>query len=463
MSAEPAQSNCGSDPPAQPSGPAQSNSAAAGQYDKPNLIDAVIAATDSAGGRGHGKPPVALDMSGGEDEDDRRPSSRLQRFLEEESAWKTLCLWLGWSEKSKPPIGKEQVARILSRDVALLDELITTQVNAILHHPRFQKLEASWRGLRYLVQQSDEAENVKVRVLNVSWRELVRDVDQAIQFDQSRFFRKVYEDEFGMPGGEPFGLLLGDYEIRPGPCKEHPTDDVEALTRISGVAAAAFAPFIAAVHPSMFGLDDFSTLGQPLNLSATFEQLEYLKWRAFRDTDDARYVGLTLPRVLMRLPYDDDGSRTDGFIYREDVAGPDRSRYLWGNAALRSRRRRPSAYHPKTPADKVTSTRIGVTLLCAESSWPWASNITPAYATVHSSRGTQTSVSVTKHFPLAKFWAPALVREDTCGHAVRTYLSRSFRVARVVSPQVEGPARDLSCRRRLHHQRVCWLQILVCS
>jgi len=255
---------------------------------------------------------------------------RLDEFLAEPSPQKALLQWLTLRGL---PAGKHEIAQVLSGDIARLDQLITRQVNAILHHPRFQKLEASWRGLQYLVDQGENAEGIKVRVLNVSWKELVRDVDQALEFDQSHLFHKVYSEEFGMPGGEPFGVLLGDYEIWPAPCAEHPIDDVEALTKISGVAAAAFAPFIAGVHPAMFGVDDFSALGQPLNLSAAFEQLEYVKWRGFRENDDSRFVGLTLPRVLMRLPYEDDGSRTDGFVYREDVAGPDRSKYLWGNAA----------------------------------------------------------------------------------------------------------------------------------
>ena len=145
-----------------------------------------------------------------------------------------------------------------------------------------RQLEASWRGLRYLVEQAEGAENVKIRVLSVAWNELARDLERAIEFDQSQLFRKVYSDEFGTPGGEPFGLLLGDYEIRPRPSAEHPIDDVATLAAISQVAAAAFAPFVAGVHPAMFGLDQFTELEQPLNLAKTFDQLEYLKWKALR-------------------------------------------------------------------------------------------------------------------------------------------------------------------------------------
>ncbi len=257
----------------------------------------------------------------------------LDDFLREPSPRKALLRWLAWGAPCKERFSKDEVVRLLGRDIARLDALLARQVNAILHHPCFQKLEASWRGLRYLTGQAEGAENVKIRVLSVSWIEIARDLERAIEFDQSQLFRKVYSEEFGVPGGEPFGLLLGDYEIRPRPSAEHPVDDVAALGAISQVAAAAFAPFVAGVHPSMFGLDQFAELEQPLHLAKTFDQLEYLKWKTLRQTEDARFVGLTLPRTLMRLPYKDDGVRVDGFRFHEEVSGPDRSAYLWGNAA----------------------------------------------------------------------------------------------------------------------------------
>jgi type VI secretion system ImpC/EvpB family protein len=256
----------------------------------------------------------------------------LEPFLQEPAPAKALARWLG---PSTPPDGAwttAQVARRLNCDIAWLDALLTAQVNAILHHPALQRLEASWRGLHYLVRQVPEGENIKVRVLNVSWRELVRDLERSLEFDQSQLFRKVYGEEFGTPGGEPFGVLLGDYEIRPRPGPGHPTDDVAALAAIAAVAAAAFAPFIAAAHPALLDLEAFAELERPGNLARTFEQPEYLKWRAFRRTEDARFVGLTLPRVLMRLPYPDGAPRVDGFRFREAIEKPDRSQYLWGNA-----------------------------------------------------------------------------------------------------------------------------------
>jgi type VI secretion system ImpC/EvpB family protein len=277
----------------------------------PSLVDTVVEA--SAGNR---------DQAG----------QVLEQFLCEPSPGKALALWLGRSTISREGLTPPQLARCLNRDIARLDALLSEQVNAILHHPHLQRLETSWRGLHYLVRQVPEGENIKVRVLNISWRELVRDLERSLEFDQSQLFRQVYSSEFGTPGGEPFGVLLGDYEIRPRPGLGHPTDDVAALAAISAVAAAAFAPFLAAAHPSLLDLEAFAELERPGNLARTFEQPEYVKWRAFRRTEDARFVGLTLPRVLMRLPYPDCAPRVDGFRFCEEVEKPDRSQYLWGNA-----------------------------------------------------------------------------------------------------------------------------------
>ena len=262
-------------------------------------------------------------------------ASQLDQFLRLRSPAEALTLWVEGARGRLPKnAAKRDVVRLLLRDVAHIDELLSTQVNAILHHPSFQKLEASWRGLQYLVGKLPEGEeNIKIRILSVSWRELTKDQQNALEFDQSQLFRKVYEDEFGHPGGEPFSVLLGDYEIHHKPSAAHPYNDLETLGKVSAVAAAAFAPFIAGAHPSFFDLESFSELEKPLNLPRTFEQTDYIKWRALRDSEDGRFVGLTAPRVLMRLPYGDDGTRVDEFRFREDVSAPNRSQYLWGTAA----------------------------------------------------------------------------------------------------------------------------------
>ncbi len=228
---------------------------------------------------------------------------------------------------------KEELVRRIGREIARLDAALSAQVNALLHHPAVQKLEASWRGLHYLVSQLPEGTNIKVRILDVSWKELARDLGRAIEFDQSQLFKKVYSEEYDTPGGEPFGVLLGDYEVRHRTDSEYRTDDLSTLRAVAGVAAAAFAPFVAAAHPALLDLTEFAELELPLNLERTFDQVEYLAWNSFRETEDARFVGLTLPRVLMRPPYRDDGARADGFRFREEVGGPGRENYLWGSAA----------------------------------------------------------------------------------------------------------------------------------
>jgi type VI secretion system protein ImpD len=255
----------------------------------------------------------------------------LQAFLDEPAPLKAACFWAARAGGPVPRTVRE-LKSLIGRAIARLDDLLNRLVNAILHHPAFQKLEASWRGLYYLVEQVREGDHVKVRVLNVSWKELTRDLDRALEFDQSQLFRQVYSEEFGMAGGEPFGVLLGDYavQVRPGP--DQPAGGVAALSAISSVAAAAFAPFITAADPALLGLSNFTELERPLGLARAFEQPEYVKWRAFRQTEDARFVGLVLPRVLVRLPYVPDVSRVDGFCFQEDVTAPDRRGYLWGNA-----------------------------------------------------------------------------------------------------------------------------------
>jgi type VI secretion system ImpC/EvpB family protein len=263
----------------------------------------------------------------------RESPTLLERFLQAPTPGEALALWLEGTSLPYDTAGcRRLIVQSLNRDVATLDRLLTEQLNAILHHPAFQKLESSWRGLHYLVDRAVDCENVKIRLLSVSWKELARDIEYAIEFDQSQLFHRIYDDEFGSPGGEPFGVLLGDFAIRPQPCAEHPFDDITTLTGISHVAAAAFAPFVASVHPAMFGLDEFTDLEQPLNLAKTFQQLDYLKWKAFRETEDSRFVGLALPQILLRLPYEDDGSRVDGFCFHESATSPGRENYLWGNA-----------------------------------------------------------------------------------------------------------------------------------
>ncbi len=261
----------------------------------------------------------------------------LDRFLSETSVPGALRVWF---EHATPPSGAGGLSIALNRDVGSIDRLIEGQVNAILHHPDFQRLEASWRGLAFLARRepAEAGPPVKVKLLDVSWTELARDLDRAIDFDQSEFFRKIYENEFGSPGGEPYGALIGDYEIRPRVMDGARYDDLEVLASIAGVAAAAFCPFLTNASPSLLGLNDFTELERTLDHAHHMGGL--VRWQTLRDHEDVRFVGLALPRVLMRLPYRPDSTRVDGFTYVEDVAGgyhadgPDHRKFLWGGAAF---------------------------------------------------------------------------------------------------------------------------------
>jgi type VI secretion system ImpC/EvpB family protein len=284
-----------------------------------SLLDAVLAATATA----IADAPTDRRADG--------PTGRLDRFLREPDPVAAVRLWLGDVPGRWRGDVRRRLAQILNRDVARLDELLCAQVNAILHHPEFQKLEAAWRGLWFLVGGVPDGANVKIRVLNATWKELARDQERALEFDQSQLFRKVYNEEFGMPGGEPYGLLVGNYELTHRPFPDHPTDDVAALRGISGVAAAAFAPFVTGIDPRFLELDSFSDLELPIDVGRSFDQPDYLKWRQYRDTEDARFSALALPRVLYRRPYGDAPGHTHGFDFREDTADPARRGYLWGS------------------------------------------------------------------------------------------------------------------------------------
>jgi type VI secretion system protein ImpC len=226
------------------------------------------------------------------------------------------------------------LGRTIERAITAIDAKLSDQLNAIMHDPRFLKLEGSWRGLRHLVMNSETGTSLKLRVLNASKRDLTRDLTRAVEFDQSQLFKKIYENEFGTPGGEPYGAFIGDYEWT-----NHP-DDVETLRLISNVAAGAFAPFISAAGAGMFGFDDWTELSKPRDLAKIFDAQEYAKWRSFRDSEDSRFVSLVMPRVIGRLPYGAATRPIEEFAYEEapaDANGAARpmehSDYCWMNAA----------------------------------------------------------------------------------------------------------------------------------
>ena len=224
-------------------------------------------------------------------------------------------------------VSKDAEAMINAR-IAQIDHLISLQLNEVLHNAAFQKLESTWRGLKYLLDQSETGEGLKIKILNATKKDLLRDLQRAPEFDQSALFKKVYEEEFGIFGGAPFAAMVGDYEFGHGP------EDIELLEKISNVAAAAHAPFLSSASPDMFNLDSYTSLDAPRDLAKVFDTTEYAKWKSFRQSEDARYVALTCPRVLMRLPYGKATKPVEEFAYEERVDGSDHSKYLWGNSAF---------------------------------------------------------------------------------------------------------------------------------
>ena len=217
----------------------------------------------------------------------------------------------------------------LDARVAELDRMISAQLSAVMHAPAFQKLERSWTGLHYLVKNSTTSGGgQQIRMMNATKKELVKNFQSALEFDQSAIFKKVYEEEFGTFGGAPYGALIGDFEISRQP------EDIYFLEQMSHVAAASHAPFITSAAPELMGIESFGDLGKPRDLAKVFDTVEYAKWKAFRESEDARYVGITLPRFLGRLPFNPaDGTTVEGFNYVEDVDGRDHQKYLWCNAA----------------------------------------------------------------------------------------------------------------------------------
>jgi type VI secretion system protein ImpC len=224
-------------------------------------------------------------------------------------------------------IVSDNLSATIDARVAELDRLISTQLSAVMHAPEFQRLESTWRGLDYLVKESNTGQTIKIKALHAPKRDLVRDFKGASEFDQSALFKKVYEEEFGTFGGSPFGALIGDYEISRQP------EDMYFIEQMSHVARRARAVHRIGVA-GLLGLESFADLGKPRDLGKVFDTVEYAKWKSFRDAEDSRYVGLTLPRFLGRLPFNPkDGQTAENFNFVEDVDGTEHDKYLWCNAA----------------------------------------------------------------------------------------------------------------------------------
>jgi type VI secretion system protein ImpC len=213
--------------------------------------------------------------------------------------------------------------------IAEIDRKLTEQVNLILHQQDFKSLEGTWRGLHYLVNNTETGENLKIRVMNISKKDVGKTLKKykGTAWDQSPLFKKLYEEEFGMPGGQPYGCLMGDYYF------DHSAPDVEMLAGIAQISSAAHAPFLTAASPSLLNMETWQDLSNPRDLAKIFGTPEYAAWKSLRESEDSRYLGLTMPRVLARMPYGAKTNPVDEFAFEEDTAGADHTKYVWTNAA----------------------------------------------------------------------------------------------------------------------------------
>lgn len=209
-----------------------------------------------------------------------------------------------------------------------LDTKMSAQVSEIMHNEKFQEMESAWRSLKFLVDRTNFRANIKIEVLNCSKEDLRSDMEDAPELLQSGIFQHIYKQEYDQAGGEPIGAVIGNYYFNKGPA------DVAMLKNMSGIAAGCHCPFISSVGADFMGLGDASELHKIKDMEDLFGQMEYTKWRAFRDSEDSRYVGLTFPRFLLRSPYDPENKPSKSFNFTENVTGKDHNRYLWGNAAI---------------------------------------------------------------------------------------------------------------------------------
>lgn len=274
----------------------QTKTAEAATFDAPSMLDQVIAAT---------RPQS--------DQEAARTKDYFKQFL---------------TQVVKPgQVVSKDVEANIKTWIGEIDKTLTAQLNVVLHNPDFQKLESTWRGLHYLVHQTETGESLKIRVLNCTKKDLFKDLEKAAEFDQSALFKKIYEEEYGQLGGKPYGLLMGDFDFG------RSAEDISLLKMISNVASCAHAPFIAAPSPKLFNMDSFSELSNPRDLTKIFESVEYAAWKSFRESEDSRYVALAMPRVLGRLPYGENFKRVEEFNFEEEVDGKNHDKYLWMNAA----------------------------------------------------------------------------------------------------------------------------------
>lgn len=248
---------------------------------------------------------------------------------EAESAVKSAVQTLAEEALKGEVVRRDDVLTYIEDLIAAIDKKLSAQLNLIMHHDDFTKLEGSWRGLHHLVYNSETDTMLKIKVLNISKREIQRTLHhyKGIAFDQSPLFKKIYEEEYGTFGGHPFGCLVGDYEF------DHTAQDVQLLRDIAKIASSAHCPFISAASPRLMQMDSWQELSNPRDLAKLFENAEYAAWRSLRDSEDAKYLGLTMPRYLARLPYSTRSNPVDAFAFEEDAEGRNHRNFVWANAA----------------------------------------------------------------------------------------------------------------------------------
>jgi type VI secretion system protein ImpC len=230
---------------------------------------------------------------------------------------------------AKTNLISDDAVKSIEAIIAEIDKRLSDQVNRIMHHPDFQKLEGSWRGMHHLINNTETDEMLKIKVFNISKKDMHKTLKKfkGTAWDQSPIFKKIYEHEYGQFGGEPFGCLLGDYEF------DHSPTDVEFLNGIAEISAAAHVPFIAAAAPTLLNMESWQELSNPRDLTKIFQTPEYASWRSLREAEDSRYIGLTMPRFLSRLPYGAKTVPVEEFAFEEDVEHADHNKYTWSNSA----------------------------------------------------------------------------------------------------------------------------------
>ena len=256
-------------------------------------------------------------------------SFAVQEGSDKEAAVKTAVKTLAEQALSNESLISEDALASIESLVAAIDKKLTEQINVILHHEDFQKVEGTWLGLQHLVKNTETDEKLKIRVLNASKKDLGKTFKKfaGTRWDQGPLFKKIYGEEFDTPGGEPFGCLIGDYAF------DHSAPDLEVLKGMAKICGAAHTPFLTSPAPSLFSMDSWTEINNPAQLRPQFKRPEYAGWTSFRETEDSKYIGMAMPRFLGRIPYGPNTCPVDSFHFEEDVDGSDHSSYCWANSA----------------------------------------------------------------------------------------------------------------------------------